>query len=239
MTLASPPPGAADDAPHLLVVDDDARLRALLRRFLGENGYRVTLAGDAAEARRHVASVAFDLLILDVMMPGESGLDLVSGLRERLGVPILLLTARGEAADRIAGLERGADDYLAKPFEPRELLLRVAAILRRARTVVTAGVQATGPLRLGRWTFEPGPGLLHDGPAHLTLTTAEVQLMRILAEIPGATVPREVLAGRLDMGQERSVDVLVTRLRRKLEVDPRHPRYLQTVRGRGYALWPD
>ena len=231
---------APDGLPHLLVVDDDRRLRELLRDFLGRNGYRVNVAADAAEARRQAAGFAFDLMILDVMMPGESGLDLARALRGQGDVPILLLTARGEAADRIAGLEAGADDYLAKPFEPRELLLRIGAILRRAPPANGApAAAATRQIRLGQCRYDAERGVLWRGEETIRLTTGEAQLLSALVRRAGQTVSRQELAGGDTEGGARAVDVQVTRLRRKIEPDPRQPRYLQTVWGEGYVLRPD
>jgi two-component system, OmpR family, phosphate regulon response regulator OmpR len=230
---------AEDGLPHLLVVDDDRRLRELLRDFLGRNGYRVNVAADAAEARRQVAGFAFDLMILDVMMPGETGLELARSVRDDSNLPILLLTARGEAADRIAGLEAGADDYLPKPFEPRELLLRIGAILRRAQPSGGASLAAaTRQLRLGDCRFDTERGELWRGTDAVRLTTGEAQLLAALARKAGSTVSRQELAGG-EEGGARAIDVQVTRLRRKIEPDPRQPRYLQTVWGEGYVLRPD
>ncbi|WP_374440746.1 response regulator [Stella sp.] len=232
---AGPVAAGADDAPHVLVVDDDQRLRDLLRRYLAENGFRVTVAGDAAEARARLAAIDFDLLVLDVMMPGESGLDLTRALRATGDVPILLLTAMGETANRIAGLESGADDYLAKPFDPRELLLRMRTVLRRRAAPATAVILQFGPFR-----FEPRRGELKRGAAPVRLTQAETGLLRVLAGTPGEAVSREDLAEAIGIqGSVRTVDVQMTRLRRKIESDPRYPRYLQTVRGTGYVLIPD
>lgn len=220
---------------HVLVVDDDTRIRTLLQRYLTQNGYRVSAAKDAAEARERLRSLEFDLLILDVMMPGESGFDLTRSLRQTTNVPILLLTARGEAADRVNGLERGADDYLTKPFEPKELLLRVAGLLRRA----APQREAERSVSLGRHRFDLQHGdLVRDGQ-RVRLTGAELQLLRILAESPNAPFTRAELCARTGAGSERSVDVQVTRLRRKIEDDPRLPLYIQTVRGVGYVLVPD
>ncbi len=228
----------AEGLPHLLVVDDDNRLRELLRKYLSDNGFVVATARDAAEARAHLAALCFDLIILDVMMPGETGLELTAALRKSNEIPILLLTARDEPDDRIAGLEAGADDYLAKPFEPRELVLRVNSILRRAPPPVLPEPART--LRLGRWTYHPERDELRAGSEILRLTTAEAALMRILAAAPGTVLSREEVTGRLGGdGTARSVDVQVTRLRRKIEDDPRQPRYLHTVRGEGYTLRPD
>lgn len=221
---------------HLLIVDDDTRIRTLLQRYLSENGYRVTSAKDAAEARQLMASLDFDFIVLDVMMPGEDGLSLTKAIREKSEVPILLLTARGEATDRIEGLERGADDYLPKPFEPRELLLRIATILRRAGTPVEAVKQI---IQLGACRFDPERGELTRDGKPIKLTSAELQLMRLLAANPGQTFTRTDLSQRMGEVLERTVDVQITRLRRKIENDPKLPLYLQTVRGVGYVLMPD
>ncbi|MGB5948408.1 MAG: response regulator [Parvibaculum sp.] len=229
------PPGAppAEDAPHILVVDDDRRIRELLKRYLADNGYRVTTAENAAEARAKLAGLAFDLLVLDVMMPGESGLELTASLRRSSSVPILMLTARGETSERIEGLEHGADDYLAKPFEPRELLLRIGTILRRA---MTPGSKAD-EISLGECRFDPARGELRRGDEIVRLTTREVQLLRIFAAHPGQPLSRLDLCD--NEAAERSIDVQINRLRRKIEADPRNPSYLQTVRGEGYVLMPD
>ncbi|MEO8667469.1 MAG: response regulator transcription factor [Bauldia sp.] len=222
-----------DDSPHLLVVDDDKRIRTLLSRYLGDNGFRVTIAGNAAEARRHLSGMAFDLLILDVMMPGEDGLALTRSLRETMQVPILMLTARSEAEARIRGLEFGADDYLSKPFEPRELVLRINNILRRGTPSATPLIEQ---IRFGPFTFNRERRELRRGNDPIHLTDRERQIMAIFAAAPGATVPRgDLVAGESPSG-ERTVDVQINRLRRKIEVDPANPLYLQTVRGIGYRL---
>ncbi len=227
---------------HLLVVDDDERIRELLRKFLVRHGFLVTPARDAAHARRLLAGLSFDLVILDVMMPGEDGVALARSLRSTHAVPIILLTARGEAGDRIAGLEAGVDDYLPKPFEPRELLLRITAILRRALPVEPAP-EIPKALMLGAVRYDATRAELWRGPAQVRLTSTEIALMRILAATPNEPVSRTRLVeelGRAEGGaQERAVDVQITRLRRKIEADPRVPRYLQTVRGSGYMLAPD
>ncbi len=224
-----------DEMPHVLVVDDDTRLRELLSRYLGENGFRVTVARDAADARARMAGFSFDVLVLDVMMPGENGLDLTRALRQGSAVPILLLTAMGEADDRVNGFESGADDYLAKPFEPRELVLRLKSILRRAPAGAARALVALGALSFDLAREE----LSRDGEA-VRLTGAETSLLKVFAENPGRTLTRDELIrrSRID-GNDRTVDVQVTRLRRKIEPDPRLPRYLQTVRGEGYVLRPD
>ncbi|MBV1701756.1 MAG: response regulator transcription factor [Hyphomicrobiales bacterium] len=227
-----------DDAPHLLLVDDDRRIRDLLSRYLAGEGYRITSAASAADARKHLEHLAFDLFILDVMMPGESGLDFAAWLRrtdsqfQRL--PIVMLTARSETADRVRGLEAGVDDYLGKPFEPRELSLRIASILRRAAP------QPTQPLpeivRFGAFTFSFERGELRDGDQLIRISDREREMLRMLAAVPGGSVSREALAGNEPGANPRTVDVQVNRLRRKIEKDPAEPVYLQTVRGTGYRL---
>jgi two-component system, OmpR family, phosphate regulon response regulator OmpR len=227
------PAKPADDAPHLLVVDDDRRIRALLSRFLLAEGYRVSTAETAVEARAKLEGLRFDLLILDVMMPGENGFDFARALRTSSTVPILMLTARDEKESRIMGLEIGADDYLAKPFEPRELSLRVANILKRTRLPLTAPLQS---VRFGPFVFHVASGELRRGEATIHLTERESDMLRILATNLGETVPRQSLAGNGDAVSERTVDVQVNRLRRKIETDPANPLIVQTVRGIGYRL---
>ena len=235
----------SDPSPaHLLIVDDDERIRDLLKRYLIKQGFIVTSARDAAQGRRLLAGLAFDLIVLDVMMPGEDGMALTRWLREVTATPVILLTARGEPKDRITGFEAGADDYIAKPFEPRELVLRINAILRRAPRIEAAAMAAP-VLILGRLRYDIESGELRDGPEAIRLTLTESALMRILAAQPGQVVSREALVDHLgrDRGasvaepaQERAIDVQITRLRRKIEADPRRPRFLQTVRGEGYML---
>lgn len=224
---------------HILVVDDDERLRVLLRDYLTKEGFRVTQAGDAAEARQRMHSMSFDLMILDLMMPGENGLDFARSLNGASGVPILMLTAMGETGDRILGLEAGADDYLPKPFEPRELVLRIQSILRRSPTPETAPRDTI--VRLGALYFDLGRALLmDDGEAPIRLTSTETALMKVMASEPGRIMSREELTRFVEIdGGDRAIDVQITRLRRKVEPDPKLPRYLQTVRGRGYVLRPD
>lgn len=222
--------------PHLLVVDDDARLRELLRRYLSENGFRITTAGDAAEARAALARFAFDLAVLDVMMPGESGLDLTRELSREGRLPVLLLTAMAEPEDRVNGLEQGADDYLAKPFEPRELVLRIRNLLQRR----AAPGAPPREVRFGGCRFDLARGELFRGGEPVRLTAAEAALLAGLAQRAGDAVSREELSLSAQFsGSVRNVDVQMTRLRRKIERDPRFPRYLQTVRGTGYVLKPD
>jgi two-component system phosphate regulon response regulator OmpR len=224
---------------HLLVVDDDDRIRELIKEYLVRAGFRVSTAPDAAAARKLVEQLAFDLLVLDVMMPGEDGFAFATWLRGRPGdmgrTPVLILTARGLPDDRIAGLALGADDYLAKPFEPQELALRIEAILRRA----APRAPARGRLQLGRFSFDPARGELWRGDAPIRLTEGEAQLLRHLAIAANAPVDRFELARESAEAAGRAVDIQVTRLRRKIEDDPKNPRYLQTVRGVGYMLAPD
>jgi two-component system phosphate regulon response regulator OmpR len=222
-----------DNANHILLVDDDKRIRDLLSRLLKENGYRVTTAAHAAEARTCLTGLEFDLIILDVMMPGETGLELAVSLREESSVPILMLTARSETPDRIAGLEAGVDDYLSKPFEPRELMLRIAAILRRGNQ---QPVIVSEEIHFGPFSFNSARGELKNGEAMVRLTDREKQILSIFAEQPGATVPRHKIVGDDSGLGERTVDVQINRLRRKIETDPGNPIYLQTVRGIGYRL---
>lgn len=227
---------------HLLIVDDDERIRDLLKKFLIRHGFLVTAARDAAHARRILAGLDFDLIVLDVMMPGEDGITLTRSLRETLSTPILLLTARGETENRIAGLEAGADDYLPKPFEPKELLLRINAILRR---MPDTPVEDTVPkiLHLGPIRYDLERGEMWQGDQLVRLTATESQLMKFFSACPHEPVSRAKLVEDLgrDRGQaqERAVDVQITRLRRKIEANPKQPRYLQTVRGAGYMLAPD
>lgn len=226
---------------HLLIVDDDERIRGLLQKFLIRNGFLVSVARDAAQARRILAGLEFDLIVMDVMMPGEDGVSLTRDLRSKITTPILLLTARGETANRIEGLEAGADDYLVKPFEPKELLLRINAILRRVPQAKPAE-PVRQVLQLGSVRYDVDRGELWRGETPVRLTATEAALMRIFAAQPGVPLSRDKLvseAARGDAAQERAVDVQITRLRRKLEDDPKAPRYLQTVRGEGYMLQPD
>ena len=223
--------------PHILVVDDDTRIRNLLKKFLGDNGYMVTTAADAAEARRHLTALQFDLLVVDVMMPGEDGLSLTRGIRTNSTVPILMLTAMGESRDRINGLEIGVDDYMAKPFEPKELVLRIGSILRRAPVV---DAPARHERRFGECRYDLERQKLSRSGIPVHLTAAEAELLKVLAQNAGKPVDRALLAvgGEPDTNP-RTIDVQITRLRRKLEPDSRQPRYLQTVRGTGYMLRTD
>ena len=224
---------------HLLIVDDDERIRTLLQKFLIRNGFLVSAARDSAHARRILSGLDFDLIILDVMMPGEDGISLTKEVRKNSDTPILLLTAKGETQDRILGLEAGADDYLAKPFEPKELLLRLNAILRRV-PVQDEAAPLPKVMHLGQVHYDVDRGEMWQGEDRLRLTATESQLMRIFSSKPGVPLSRSNLVEQLGrdggQAQERAVDVQITRLRRKIEQDPKQPRYLQTVRGAGYML---
>jgi two-component system phosphate regulon response regulator OmpR len=224
-----------DNAPHVLLVDDDQRIRDLLARYLTENGFRVTPAADAAAARAALRGLSFDLILLDVMMPGESGLDLARDLKATRPIPICMLTARSETEHRIEGLEAGVDDYIPKPFEPRELLLRLRNILKR-------GEQSSGTreeIRLGPLVFHIGRGELKRDDVSVKLTERERDLLRQFAQRRGLPIQRHELASEGETGSERAVDVQINRLRRKIEADPANPVYLQTVRGKGYILYTD
>lgn len=227
---------------HILIVDDDERIRGLLQKFLARHGYWVSAARDAAHARRLLGGLEFDLIVLDVMMPGEDGLTLTRSLRETLSTPILLLTAKSESNERILGLEAGADDYLTKPFEPKELVLRINAILRRLPKDEKAD-EPPKTLQMGQIRYDVTRGELWQGDDLIRLTATESALMRIFSAVPHNPVSRaklvEDLARNGVQSQERAVDVQITRLRRKLEANPKMPRYLQTVRGSGYMLAPD
>jgi two-component system phosphate regulon response regulator OmpR len=233
MTPVPIPVPPADDAPHLLVVDDDRRIRDLLSRFLAGEGYRISTADSAAAARAKLSGMSFDLMILDVMMPGETGFEFAKSIRTTSSVPILMLTARDGAESRITGLEIGADDYVSKPFEPRELSLRIASILKRVRPMATPPQES---LRFGEFVFHIGRAELRKGDTMVRLTDREREMLQVLAASPGETVPRMALAGNGGAVNERAVDVQVNRLRRKIERDPANPLIVQTVRGIGYRL---
>ena len=227
---------ASSDKAHILVVDDDTRLRELLKTFLSRNGFRVSAAKNAAEARQHLEALDFDLIVLDVMMPGQTGLDFAAELRKTDDVPILMLTAMGEPKDRIAGLETGVDDYLGKPFEARELLLRIQSVLRRGRPAEPP-TEAERVVRFGPLQFDLDLGELTQKGKRVPLTDAEIALLRALAARLGDVLSREALCKSVGADvNERAIDVQVTRLRRKIEPDPGFPRYLRTVRGQGYRL---
>ena len=228
------------DLPHILVVDDDSRLRGLLRKYLMESDFRVTVADSANAARQSMRGLEFDLIVMDLMMPGEDGVSLTRSIRENSPVPILMLTAMSEIDDRITGLETGADDYLTKPFEPRELVLRIQGILRRAQTPASSDPAPATEIRLGAFRFDLDREMLFDADGPQRLTTTEVSLLKALATNAGRIMSRENLSDICAIeGDGRAIDVQVTRLRRKIEPDSRTPTYLQTIRGRGYVLRPD
>jgi len=221
---------------HILVIDDDERLRVLLRRFLEESGFRVTDASNASDARRILEGVAFDLLVVDIMMPGETGLEFLADIRKENTVPALFLTAMSDTENRIEGLEAGADDYMSKPFEPRELVLRIKRILQRNQ----ANENTNAMVNFGPFLFDPDTGMLSKSGARLHITTAEQQLLTSFGKRPNQILSRDDLGAALEGRMEgRSIDVAVARLRRKLEPNPRHPVYLQTVRSRGWMLRTD
>ena len=226
--------------PHLLIVDDDERIRSLLQQFLVQSDYLVSTAEDAEQARTLLSAIEFDLIILDVMMPGQDGISFTADLRTlQNNTPILLLTARGETEDRIKGLEAGADDYLPKPFEPKELLLRINAILRRMPDLKEDQMMPK-TLSLGHLKYDVARNELWEGENQIRLTTTESQLMKIFTSALGEPISRVDLVtslGRdISSAQDRAIDVQITRLRRKIEINPGQPRYLQTVRGAGYML---
>jgi two-component system phosphate regulon response regulator OmpR len=227
---------------HLLIVDDDQRIRQLLQKYLVRNGFLVSIAQDAAQAKRLLCGLSFDLIVLDVMMPDQDGLSLTRELRESIDIPILLLTARSESEDRISGFEAGADDYLPKPFEPKELLLRIHAILRRVPEQTEIDSQPKLIL-LGEVKYDVRKGELWQADLHIRLTGTEAQLMRIFAKSVGQPISRAELMSEMGrdqwQSQDRAIDVQITRLRRKIEANPKEPRYLQTVRGSGYMLASD
>ncbi|MCB1507575.1 MAG: response regulator transcription factor [Hyphomicrobiaceae bacterium] len=225
-----------DHAAHLLVVDDDNRIRQLLKRYLGEQGFRVSVAADAAEARIQLSGLEFDAMVLDVMMPGESGLEFLADLRKRSTIPVLMLTARAETDDRVEGLETGADDYLPKPFEPRELLLRLNNLLKRRSG---GPAQVADLVVFGPYAFNLSRNELRRGEEVVYLTEREREIMTRLAARPNSTVPRHELVEGDAASNDRAIDVQITRLRRKIEVDPATPVHIQTVRGVGYRLTVD
>jgi len=228
-------PPLPDNAPHVLVVDDDKRIRDLLGRYLMSNGFRVTQADCAASARSAMQMMTFDVVVLDVMMPGENGLDFAKTLKTQSDIPICMLTAQSEADQRIKGLEAGVDDYIGKPFEPRELLLRLQNIIRRGPITI----EASNEIRMGEFVFLCERGELRRGDEIIKITERERDLLRQFAQQPGSCIARHELAGDDSTGNERAIDVQINRLRRKIETDPSNPAYLQTVRGKGYILYID
>jgi two-component system, OmpR family, phosphate regulon response regulator OmpR len=238
MTALRSPSPVLDDAPHVLVVDDDRRLRDLLGRFLADHGYRVTAAANSSQARSKLEHMMFDIIVLDIMMPGENGFDFARRLRQTSAVPILMLTARADSKDRVNGLEIGADDYLSKPFEPRELLLRLGNILKR-NSGERPDTKTREFIRFGPFTFRFDRGELRSGDETVRITEREREILTVLGSRAGENVPREALAGQGSAANERTIDVQINRLRRKIETDPANPAFLQTVRGIGYRLLID
>jgi two-component system phosphate regulon response regulator OmpR len=237
MTERRPHEALPDDAPHILVVDDDQKIRDLLARYLSEQGFRISTAEDGAAARKALRGLDFDLILLDIMMPGESGLDLARDLKSTRSVPICMLTALSDAEHRVNGLETGVDDYIAKPFEPRELVLRLQNILRRVRS--RPAPSSADEVRMGAFVFHLGRGELRRGEESIKLTERERDLLRQFAHRAGTPIQRHELANDDSTGSERAIDVQINRLRRKIENDPGNPVYLQTVRGKGYILYVD
>ena len=229
----------ADDAPHVLVVDDDQKIRDLLARYLFSQGFRVTTAGDAEMARAKMRGLDFDIVLLDVMMPGMSGLEFAREIKSHRDVPICMLTARSEPESRIEGLEAGVDDYVPKPFEPRELLLRLKNILRRGQAQQTAPPPPSDEVRMGTFVFHIARGELKRNGETVKLTERERDLLRQFAQRRGLPIQRHELASEDATGNDRAIDVQINRLRRKIESDPANPVYLQTVRGKGYILYTD
>jgi two-component system, OmpR family, phosphate regulon response regulator OmpR len=225
-----------DEAHHILVVDDDRRIRELIRSYLMENGFMVSLASSASEARERMRGLVFDLLVLDIMMPGETGLQFTETMRNGgSDIPVLMLSALADTDDRIAGLATGSDDYLVKPFEPRELLLRIKNLLRRT----SVALATTTDVRFGEFQFNVSRGELRKSGELVRLTSGEKELLRQLANKSGAPLSRLELSQPGSEDGARSVDVQINRLRQKIESDPTNPIYLQTVRGAGYALFVD
>lgn len=221
---------------HILVIDDDTRLRNLLGKFLEENAFEVSLAKDTLEAREMLAKSAYDLLIVDVMMPNESGIDFTADFKSRSQTPVLMLTARGEPSDRIKGLEVGADDYLGKPFEPKELLLRINNILKRSQLNQLKSEDDSNICKFGDFKFSFAESRLTKNSEFVHLTESEAKILSILCKNKGAVVLRDKLSELCGNIDERSIDVQITRIRRKIETNPKQPQFLQTVRNQGYIL---
>ena len=217
---------------HILVVDDDEGIRSLLKQFLNENGYLVNTASSASEAQEKISIIKFDLLVLDIMMPGKSGLEFISENKNNLNVPIILLTAKGEASERVEGLEKGADDYLPKPFEPKELLLRINNILKKTKTIDLKHVLEFGSIKI-----DLNKLMIVNQNNNFKINNTEKLILEKMINSPGKIFKREEIAGLIDLNKERSIDVIVTRLRKKIEETPKSPKYLQTIRGEGYVLW--
>jgi len=217
---------------HILIVDDDDRIRELVKQYLNENDYLVTTASSAEEAKDKTNIVKFDIIILDIMMPGQSGLDFTSENKKKINTPIILLTAKGEASERIEGLETGADDYLAKPFEPKELILRIKNILDK-----TKGTKKRRVVNFSNINIDLNKLLIIKNNKEFKINNTEKIILERMINSPGETFSREEIGRLINIEKERSIDVIITRLRKKIENDPKNPKFLQTVRGTGYVLW--
>ena len=217
---------------HILVVDDDDGIRNLVKKYLNENNFLVTTANNAEDAEEKVKVIKFDLIVLDIMMPGESGLDFISKNKDKYNTPVILLTAKGEASERVEGLEIGADDYLPKPFEPKELTLRIRNILNKTKSKNIKRVIEFDNIRIDLNKF-----IIHKDDKEFKINNTEKIILEKMINSPGETFSRNYIGNLIDINKERSVDVIITRLRKKIELDPKNPKYLQTIRGTGYVLW--
>ena len=217
---------------HILIVDDDDRIRELVKQYLNENDYLVTTANSAEDAKEKVNIIKFDIIILDIMMPGQSGLDFTNENKKKINTPIILLTAKGEPSDRIEGLEIGADDYLAKPFEPKELVLRIKNILDKTKSKSQKRV-----VNFSNINIDLNKSLIIKNNQEFKINNTEKIILEKMINSPGETFTREEIGKLINLDKERSIDVIITRLRKKIEVDPKNPKFLQTIRGTGYVLW--
>ena len=217
---------------HILIVDDDDRIRELVKQYLNENNYLVTTANSAEPAKEKISLVKFDIIILDIMMPGQSGLEFTNENKSKINIPIILLTAKGEATERIEGLETGADDYLSKPFEPKELLLRIKNILNKTQITKQKRI-----VNFGNTKIDLNKLLIIREKKEFKINNTEKEILEKMINAPGKTFSRESIGQLINLEKERSIDVVITRLRKKIEIDPKNPKYLQTIRGEGYVLW--
>ena len=217
---------------HILIVDDDDRIRDLVKQYLNENNYLVTTASSAEDAKTKVDTIKFDLIVLDIMMPGKSGLDFTLENKKKIDTPIILLTAKGEASERVEGLEIGADDYLAKPFEPKELILRINNILNKTKNENLKRIIEFGSIKI-----DLNKLFIYRNQQSLKINNTEKIILEKMINSPGKIFQREEIGHLIDLNKERSIDVIITRLRKKIEENPKSPKYLQTIRGEGYVLW--
>ena len=217
---------------HILVIDDDEGIRSLIKQFLNENGYLVSTASNASEAEEKISIIKFDLLVLDIMMPGKSGLEFTIENKKKINTPIILLTAKGEASERVKGLEVGADDYLPKPFEPKELILRIKNILNKTQIDTKKRMVSFGNIEINL-----NKHLIIKNNEEFKINSTEKTILEVMINSPGKTFSREEIGNIIKLDKERSIDVVITRLRKKIEIDPKNPKYLQTLRGEGYVLW--